>query len=418
MHKKEAVGYSIRDRKKNKKNILMFSFFWILIFILISMGVMALNKIVYRNDPDSLQGSGVNTMNSDGSAKTTSILSSTANYDSARWSPDGTQIVFTRKYSYNQIYKMNGDGTNVFKVTDLGWDDKPVMSPDGTMIAYECGTTTYICTVNSDGTNRIQYNLGKNPRWSPDGTKIGYNDDYHIYIMNKDGTNNLRLVSGLYMDINPEWSSDGTKIVFMAKISSPSEQYEIYIINSDGTNLIRLTSNSAADEYLVLSLDGTKIVWQRAGANIYVMNSDGSNVKLLTSGSIDQSPQWSSDGTKILFRRLKSASCTNTGDGKCWTILVINSDGTGITGLTTSYSAWGPFWQPAPCTKIRYYEDIDNDGYGSANFQDLCFPSGNYKVTQSGDCNDNNANIRPGIAEVCNNGDDDIVRAGAVQKEF
>ena len=47
MHKKEAVGYSIRDRKKNKKNILMFSFFWILIFILISMGVMALNKIVY-----------------------------------------------------------------------------------------------------------------------------------------------------------------------------------------------------------------------------------------------------------------------------------------------------------------------------------------------------------------------------------
>ena len=54
-----------------------------------------------------------------------------------------------------------------------------------------------------------------------------------------------------------------------------------------------------------------------------------------------------------------------------------------------------------------YYRDFDTDTYGNAtNTQSACsLPSG--YVTNSGDCNDNNANVNPGRTEVCNNGIDD-----------
>ncbi|MBK9256195.1 MAG: hypothetical protein IPM42_11965 [Saprospiraceae bacterium] len=50
----------------------------------------------------------------------------------------------------------------------------------------------------------------------------------------------------------------------------------------------------------------------------------------------------------------------------------------------------------------RYYYDFDGDGYGvTGNFQDRCEPSGFYSALSSGDCNDNNDDINPGVAEIC-----------------
>lgn len=54
-----------------------------------------------------------------------------------------------------------------------------------------------------------------------------------------------------------------------------------------------------------------------------------------------------------------------------------------------------------------YYKDADNDGYGiSSDHKCLCGPSGQYKATQGGDCNDSNGAVRPGAPEVCNGIDD------------
>ncbi len=57
---------------------------------------------------------------------------------------------------------------------------------------------------------------------------------------------------------------------------------------------------------------------------------------------------------------------------------------------------------------VIYYYDNDGDGYGvTSNSKCLCAPSGKYTALVGGDCNDNNANINPGHAEVCGNGIDD-----------
>ncbi len=58
--------------------------------------------------------------------------------------------------------------------------------------------------------------------------------------------------------------------------------------------------------------------------------------------------------------------------------------------------------------KITYYRDVDDDSYGvTGDTQDLCGPIGDYTATQGGDCNDANAAVHPGAAEICDGVDND-----------
>ncbi|HUP12836.1 MAG TPA: MopE-related protein, partial [Niastella sp.] len=52
------------------------------------------------------------------------------------------------------------------------------------------------------------------------------------------------------------------------------------------------------------------------------------------------------------------------------------------------------------------YQDLDKDGYGNPSVTKVACAFTGY-VTKSGDCNDNNAAIKPGAAEVAGNGVDD-----------
>jgi TolB protein len=55
---------------------------------------------------------------------------------------------------------------------------------------------------------------------------------------------------------------------------------EIYVMNIDGSEQIRLTDNPAVDSDLVWAPDGSRIAfWSRRDGNfeIYVMNADGSD---------------------------------------------------------------------------------------------------------------------------------------------
>jgi hypothetical protein len=58
-------------------------------------------------------------------------------------------------------------------------------------------------------------------------------------------------------------------------------------------------------------------------------------------------------------------------------------------------------------TTTTYYRDLDGDGYGNATVsQQACSAPSGY-VANSSDCNDSNAAVHPGAAEVCNGIDDD-----------
>jgi hypothetical protein len=55
---------------------------------------------------------------------------------------------------------------------------------------------------------------------------------------------------------------------------------------------------------------------------------------------------------------------------------------------------------------MTFYLDLDSDGFGTAPAKCYCGPTGMYKTTVVGDCNDANPAVNPAASEVCNGKDD------------
>ncbi len=153
-----------------------------------------------------------------------------------------------------------------------------------------------------------------NPIWSPDGKKIAFEKNFHIWVMDIDGTN-LKNITGLQPVAElPSWSPDGKKIVYTG--FDPKPPFQIWVMNQDGTGNLKLTDTESND-YPIWSRDGTRIAYTKrifegnpTVIQIWGMDADGSNKeKLFTmpnnSDSSDSlrifEKSWSPDGNNILF---------------------------------------------------------------------------------------------------------------------
>ncbi|WP_455278221.1 TolB family protein, partial [[Eubacterium] cellulosolvens] len=123
-----------------------------------------------------------------------------------------------------------------------------------------------------------------------------------IFMVNVDTGEEANLTPKLHENVRSV-SSDGEKL---ACISLRSNNYGLWVMNSDGTDQTRLTFDNFGDRAPRFSPDGQKIVyWSIAYGNqpdIWMINVDGTGkTRLTTSPYQEVYPSWSPDGKKVIF---------------------------------------------------------------------------------------------------------------------
>lgn len=202
------------------------------------------------------------------------------------WSWDDSEIAFLSFRDTMDIYKMNSDGSNMGELYDSGFHDSDI-SWVGDKIAFTRNSQIWI--MNDEGTGATQ--LTNPPRASERG--------------------NANLPFG---DYDPRISPDGTKVAFERLVDDASEHgnYDIFVINVDGTSEIRLTDTGYSQGFAVWSHAGDKIVYLVAAIEdegkyeVYMMNADGGDNRNITpdyfpSGFLCHSSHFSQDDSKVYF---------------------------------------------------------------------------------------------------------------------
>ena len=280
----------------------------------------------------SLVTGAIQLVSSDGAGKPGEYASS-----EPAWSPDGTKIafhsnsplapgdtkptlggIFVKTLATGVVQRINtsasGDKPNLpsYNTDTVGW--KLAWSPDSTRVAFTSNATNLvpgdtnnapdlfvktlstgeILRVNTDpGGNQAEYGItappqgvrpGLNPQWSPDGTKIAFEDSRGLNLVpGVEAGVYVKTLSSGAIDVvrdaagepvgarEPAWSPDGSKIAFVSG--------ESHLVSGDG--------NEQADVFVKDLATGA--------ITCASTNPDGS----VAEGG--RAPRWSADGTRISF---------------------------------------------------------------------------------------------------------------------
>lgn len=153
------------------------------------------------------------------------------------------------------------DGSEDRALTSVASDRNPRFSPDGTRILYSNIDNNTLHVINLDGTGRRDVGQGKYPDWSPDGREIVFQGCVGggrcgLIRANANGSNAQQITTHAN-DTMPRW-----KYGNVAFLSDRDGNFEVYAISDNGTWLRRITLVPATDIMPVWNPGGVQLAFR------------------------------------------------------------------------------------------------------------------------------------------------------------
>lgn len=210
---------------------------------------------------------GIYIINADGSNERLLFSSNVAR--APVWSPDGSQIAFYFETEgmtapWKECFEGLGCFTLIPAMLQQEWhvgvvdvadgylhqpycdrrSFSPTWSGDGEWLVYDGDHGLSMTTVEGPNNRPFNDNVHDQfPVMSPDGSRIAFvhwqHDHWEIYVMNADGGGRLPLTGSSALlerrpnNVSPSWSSDGKQIAFL---SDRGGDWEFYVMNADGSD--------------------------------------------------------------------------------------------------------------------------------------------------------------------------------------
>lgn len=257
---------------------------------------------------------------------------------SISYSPDGKNIAVVDTENSTDggqyaIYLINietGERQRLTVSGDFVGETTPRFSPDGKSVAFVQLTAAqnqdlFVVPANGGEPRQITFDatIIHSLAWSADGREIyfvsfrGSNQAKVWRVANAGGEPELISTGGTEIS-NIAVSSDNKKFAFVEN----TKQWKIWRISADGQPPHRLFASTANDFNPQYSPDGSRIVFisDRTGRQeVWAANMDGKNLRQMTDSPLEaNSPQFSPDNSRIAFHRT---------DGDAIDIIKIPADG-------------------------------------------------------------------------------------------
>ena len=207
--------------------------------------------------------------------------------------------------------------------------------------------TKRLAIMDQDGVNRRFLSNGGSivltPRFSPNRQEITYmsyeSGQPQVYLLQIE-TGQRELVGNFPgMTFAPRFSPDGQKVIL--SLGRDDGNSNIFAMDLRSRTTTRLTDSGSIDTSPSYSPDGSRVVFtsDRGGQpQIYVMGADGSGQNRISFGGGSYStPVWSPRGDLIAFTKQSGGE---------FQIGVMRTDGSGERILSSGFQQEGPTWAP------------------------------------------------------------------------
>ena len=249
-------------------------------------------------------------------------------------SPDGSEVAFS--WNRTGAYELYTAPIASDKIIQLTGSDtrsvSPRWSPDGTQIAFtrDAGGTERmsIWIVDRDGEHERKLTsdedaMHRDIEWSPDGRSIACvanigGKRFGIQLIDSATGARRELTDGTYEDARPRTSPDGRWIVFESWRSGSRIEADLYLMPAGGGDAVKLDTRDGAtgdSQFARWSPDGRTIAFtssargRREIALIDVEGSTAARLRYLTNDPFDeQGPVWRPDARGVVYLQDKDAT--------------------------------------------------------------------------------------------------------------